>query len=140
MTAYLFDTDALSETLRPRPAPKYVKWLEHLDRALQFTSATVIGELYYGAYRSANPDRHLQNIEEQLLPRMTVLPYDLPVARKFGELRANLERQGNRLPDPDLQIAAAAIVYRLELVTGNVKHFERIEGLKINSILARSRH
>ncbi len=135
MTAYLFDTDALSELVKPRPSPAFVEWLRSIDRAVQFTSATVIGELYYGAHRSGQAERHLRNIEEKLLPRVTVLPYDLGVAMKFGQLRAKLEGQGKPLPDADLQIAAAAIAYNLELVTGNVRHFERIDGLRINPIL-----
>ena len=50
--AYLFDTDAISELLKPRPLAAYVKWLSAVPREEQFTSAVVIGELYKGAYRS----------------------------------------------------------------------------------------
>lgn len=61
--AFLFDTDAISELLRPRPAIAYVKWLMNLSREEQFTSAVVIGELYKGAYRSHARERHLFNIK-----------------------------------------------------------------------------
>jgi predicted nucleic acid-binding protein len=37
--AYLFDTDAISELLRPRPFPDYVAWLSTVPREEQFTSA-----------------------------------------------------------------------------------------------------
>ena len=50
--AFLFDTDAISELLRPRPAMAYIKWLMKVPHEEQFTSAVVIGELYKGAYRS----------------------------------------------------------------------------------------
>ena len=36
---YLFDTDAVSEVLRPRPLPKYLDWLRNVPRDEQFTSA-----------------------------------------------------------------------------------------------------
>ena len=39
--SYLFDTDAISEVLKPKPLPEYVRWLETIPRADQFTSAVV---------------------------------------------------------------------------------------------------
>lgn len=137
--AYLFDTDAISELLRPRPSRPYVKWLGSISRADQFASAVSIGELFKGAYRSHARDRHLLNIEERILPAVTVLPYDTATARVFGQLQAYLEEKGRPLADADLQIAATAIFHGLELVTGNVKHFQRVPQLVINPILAESR-
>jgi predicted nucleic acid-binding protein len=137
--AYLFDTDAVSEVLRSQPNPHYVEWLRTIPRDEQFTSAVVVGELYQGAFRSMNRERHLANIEQRLLPAVTVLSYHLAAARVFGEIRARLEESGNILPDADLQIAATALYHDLELVTGNVRHFKRISELKINPILDRSR-
>lgn len=137
--AYLFDTDAISELLRPRPNRAYVKWLGALQREDQFTSAVTIGELFKGAYRSPARDRHLNNIEERILPAVTVLPYDLATARVFGQIQADLEEKGRPLADADLQIAATAIFHGLELVTGNVKHFQRVPQLTINPVLAENR-
>jgi len=137
--AYLFDTDAISEVLRPRPLEAYLGWLREIPRDAQFTSAVTVGELFRGAYRSAAKERHLRNIENRVLPAVTILPYDLPVARVFGQIRAELERTGNILPDADLQIAATAVYHNLELVTGNGRHFQRIPGLRLNDVLARAR-
>ena len=139
MTAFLFDTDAVSEVLRKRPAPTYLQWLASLSRDLQYISSVSVGELYKGAYRSAAKDKHLKNIEEQLLPRLTVLPYDRSTAKQFGLISSELEKLGKPLADADLQIAATAMQHDLTLVTGNLKHFSRIPNLKINSILADSR-
>lgn len=137
--AYLFDTDAVSETLRREPLPLYLQWLGELPRAEQYTSAVVVGELYKGAYRSSARGRHLRNIDEIVRPALTVLPYDVPVAREFGRIRAALEERGQVLPDSDLQIAATALHHGLELVTGNLRHFERVPDLRIESILDRAR-
>ena len=52
--AFLFDTDAISELLRPRPAMAYLKWLMKVSREEQFTNAVVIGEYYNDRYRSPN--------------------------------------------------------------------------------------
>jgi predicted nucleic acid-binding protein len=137
--AYLFDTDAISELLRPHPRAQYLGWLKTVPREDQFTSAVTVGELFKGAYRSSARERHLRNIEERVLPAVTTLPFDVSVARMFGKVRAHLERTGNILPDADLQIAATALYHDLELVTGNVRHFERIPDLRLNRILADSR-
>jgi predicted nucleic acid-binding protein len=137
--AYLFDTDAVSEVLRPKPLPRFLEWLRRIPREDQYISAVTVGELYHGAYRSAARDRHLANIEERVLPAVTVLPYDASVARIFGELRADLARAGTRLDDADLQIASTALHHGLELVTGNVRHFSRVPGLGVNSALADAR-
>jgi len=137
--AFLFDTDAISELLRKRPAIAYIKWLMEVPREEQFTSAVVIGELYKGAYRSQARERHLINIEQLILPSVTVLPYDLGTAKVFGKIRAHLEGTGTILPDADLQIAATAIYHGLELVTGNLRHFHRINELRFNTILSDSR-
>ena len=137
--AYLFDTDAISELLRPKPSRPYVKWLGSVPREDQFVSAVTVGELYQGAYRSSARDRHLKNIDERILPAVTVLPYDAATARVYGQIRAFLESKGKPLADADLQIAATALYHGLELVTGNLKHFERVPDLRFNTVLADNR-
>ncbi len=137
--AYLFDTDAISELLKPRPASRYVRWLATIPRDEQFTSAVVVGELYKGAFRSFAVARHLDNIEKRVLPAVTVLSYDVAAARVYGQVRARLESAGRPLADADLQIAATALHHDLELVTGNVKHFKRVPGLRISPVLAEAR-
>ncbi len=134
--AYLFDTDALSEPLRRRPRKSYIAWLETIPRADQFTSAVTIGELYKGAFRVADASRHLRNIETRVLPAVTVLPYDLAVARVYGEIEAALSRSGQVLADADLQIAATAIYHGLDLVTENLRHFSRVPHLRLHAAFA----
>jgi predicted nucleic acid-binding protein len=137
--AYLFDTDAISELLKPRPAARYVRWLRAIPREEQYTSAVVVGELSQGAFRSSAAARHLENIEKRVLPSVTVLSYDAAAARVYGEIRARLEAAGRPLADADLQIAATALLHDLELVTGNVRHFARVPQLRISRVLAEAR-
>jgi predicted nucleic acid-binding protein len=136
---YLFDTDAISELLRPRPLVRYVRWLSTVPRDEQFTSAITVGELFKAAYRSVSMERHLTNIEEKVLPAVTTLPYDVGTARVFGRVRAELERRGEVLADADMQIAAIALHHDLELVTGNLRHFSRIDGLRLSHSLVDAR-
>jgi predicted nucleic acid-binding protein len=137
--AYLFDTNAISELLRSRPAKSYVEWLRGVPREEQYTSAVVVGELYRGTFRSEARDRHLGNIRERILPSVTVLPFDSAVAEVYGLLSAELEEAGRVLADADLQIAATAVYHNLEIVTGNLRHFARISQLRCNPILVKSR-
>jgi tRNA(fMet)-specific endonuclease VapC len=133
--AFLFDTDAISEVLKRRPMRAYVAWLQTVPHAEQFTSAVVVGELFKGAYRSEDAPRHLRNIETRVLSTVTVLSYDVEVAKVYGGIRARLEDAGQPLADADLQIAATAIHHDLELVTGNLRHFRRVPGLRLRTVL-----
>jgi predicted nucleic acid-binding protein len=132
--AFLFDTDAISETLKPRPDPDYVVWLGTVARDEQFASAITVGELFDGAYRAAAGGRHLEMVVDRVLPAVTVLPFDASVAQVYGRIAADLAHQGARLADADLQIAATALRHDLELVTGNLRHFARIPELRIRPL------
>jgi predicted nucleic acid-binding protein len=136
---YLFDTDAISEVLKPRPAADYLAWLGKIPRENQYTSAICVAELYKGAYKSPKRDWHIENIERRLLPALTILPFDVAAAKRYGALRAHLEQIGQRLADADLQIAATALNHNLTLVTGNVRHFQRVPDLALDMVLADSR-
>ncbi len=64
-----------------------------------------------------------------------MVPFDEAAARRYGALRAYLERQGTPLADADLRIAAIALVRGLVMVTGNVRHFQRVPGLVVENWL-----
>ncbi|MGH2415917.1 MAG: type II toxin-antitoxin system VapC family toxin [Microcystaceae cyanobacterium] len=137
--AYLFDTNAISETLRKYLLADYLRWLRSLKREEQYTSAIVMAELYKGAFRSPNCQTILEKIETRIIPQLTILPFDRSTAKIYGEIQAQLEQQGKILAHADLQIASTAIQHNLELVTGNIQHFARIKFLSINHILANAR-
>ena len=134
--AYLFDTDAISELWRKKPSKRYLAWVAHVGRDEQFTSAVVIGELFKGAYRSEGRDRILRVIEDEVIPRFTVLAYDTEVARVYGQTRATLEQSGLTVAEADLQIGATALYGGLTVVTGNVRHFAMIPGLDLHDVRA----
>jgi tRNA(fMet)-specific endonuclease VapC len=49
----------------------------------------------------------------------------------FGRIKSVLERAGNILADADLMIASIALAQGASLVTANRRHYDRIEGLRI---------
>jgi predicted nucleic acid-binding protein len=133
---YLFDTDAISELWRKKPSKRYLEWVAQVGRDEQFTSAVVIGELFKGAYRSEKRERFLRVIEDEVIPRFTVLAYDTEVARVYGQTRAMLERTGANVAEADLQIGATALYSGLTVVTGNVRHYAMIPGLELHDVRA----
>ena len=92
----------------------------------------VLGELYYGIEKSQNKAENLLQTEG-FLGTVSVIHADDAVMRKFGDLKATLERSGNRVDDADIIIAATAFCNDATLATGNVKHFSRFKGLKLQN-------
>jgi predicted nucleic acid-binding protein len=137
---YLFDSDAISESFKKRPQPEFLDWLRGVGGPRRYTSAVVIGELYEGAYyKAATEGRYFHNIQENILPSLTVLPFDSAAAEVYGRVAAALDRAGRTIEDIDIQVAATALLHDLVLVTGNLRHFTRIPGLRIDTILAEAR-
>jgi predicted nucleic acid-binding protein len=91
-----------------------------------------VSELYYGAYKSQRMEANLQLVRS-LTEQLTVLESDETISELFGELKAELEKNGMIIDDADLYIAACAKVHGLTLVTNNTKHFKRIKGLKLEN-------
>jgi tRNA(fMet)-specific endonuclease VapC len=101
------------------------------DEDLFITSITV-AELVHGANRSFHRDDNLARLEV-LFAALIVLSFDETAARRFGQLKAELEERGKTLNDLDLQIASIALEHNLLLVTNNTKHFKRIKELGLEN-------
>jgi tRNA(fMet)-specific endonuclease VapC len=132
---FLFDTDTISHILKRTPSSTLLARLAIVAPEQQFTSAITVGEMVYGAYRSPSPEPLLRQLEERVWPNVRVLPFDRPAAETYGRLRAELERAGTPLSEPDLRIASIALTHDLTLVTGNVRHFARVSGLRVENWL-----
>lgn len=130
---YLFDTDILSNAVKPRPLESLINRLSRIPQALQFTTSINVAEIYYGAHRIGPCDDLIRAYEEKVFPRLNILPFDVESAKIFGRLKASLEKRGHMRSEPDLQIAAIALQCRLILVTGNDKHFRDIPRLKVEN-------
>lgn len=130
---YLFDTDTITNILKKRPSPQLVSKLKTLRYEQQYISTITISEIVYGAMKSKAPEYHLKNLEQLILPAVNVLSFDSRAAFTYGKIRAELEQKGMPLSHADIQIAAIALINDLTLVTGNTKHFMRIDSLKVEN-------
>ena len=94
-------------------------------------SFMTVAELCYGAEKSANLQKN-KNVVEQFLLTVKIINSNRKISSRFGLLKAMLESKGAPLADADLLIAATALETSTMLVTGNVKHFQRIENLNLD--------
>ena len=54
-----------------------------------------------------------------------------------SQIYTTLKKSGNLIDDIDILIAGIALSNNLVMVTDNIKHFERIEGIKIENWIIR---
>ena len=88
---YLLDTDVLSNLMKRAPASALVARLVRGPPEDQFTSSVTLGKLLYGVQRSSRAVVLLEGIEETLLAELPILPFDAAAARRYGEIRAEID-------------------------------------------------
>ncbi len=130
---YLFDTDAITNILKARPSEYLLDQISLIPQREQYVTTITISEIVYGAMKSIRPEHHMRNLEEVLLPSVNIVGFDSKAAYICGRLRAELEKIGRPLDLADLEIAAIAMAGEFTLITGNSKHFSRVEGLKMEN-------
>ncbi|WP_207641568.1 type II toxin-antitoxin system VapC family toxin [Syntrophomonas palmitatica] len=81
-----------------------------------FISSIVVGELYYGAYKSRKQKQNIERLNE-LVKALPVLPCDTDVALEYGVIKAQLLGKGKPIPENDIWIAAIAKKHNLILVS-----------------------
>jgi toxin FitB len=125
---FLLDTCVISELVAKQPNLRVVRWVDSIDEDKLFLSAITIGEIKRGIEKLPDSGRKsvlAQWLEDDLLIRFTdrILAVDTPVMLVWGQLAADLEKQGRRMPAIDSLIAATCLQGRLDLVTRNESDF-----------------
>lgn len=131
MPLFMLDTDSVSFALRGQ-GNVGARILEHRPSEICVSSITV-AELRYGA--ALRKSTKLHELIDAFISNLAVLPFDETCAGHFGALGAELSSRGTPIGDFDVLIAAHAITAEATLVTNNVKHFQRIRGLKLENWL-----
>ena len=96
------------------------------------TTRLNVAEMWVGVERSQAPENELKAVEEVLSP-LFILELDDASARLFGKITARLQLDGLPRGDMDVLIAAVALAHDQKVVTRNVRHFEGIAGLRVES-------
>ena len=124
---YLLDTSAVVNFLRGKQSIN-----ETVIKAGAAVSIITRAELYYGALKSSQPKRNL-DLVNGFLEELEINTVNLSegIVLTYARLKTQLEKQGRRLDEFDLLIAASALENNFTLVTDNAKHFSRIKDLRI---------
>jgi tRNA(fMet)-specific endonuclease VapC len=127
MLAYMLDTNICIYVIKNYPQNLRDKF-NALAEQLCISSIT-LGELHYGAEKSARRSENLTAIEH-FAARLDVLPFDIKAAAHYGQLRAELERAGTPCGPHDMQIGGHARSEGLIVVTNNLREFTRMPGVR----------
>lgn len=127
----ILDTTFVIDVLNGDPRAEQRR-IELDDQGDVSVSAVTVFELVEGAYLSNRTNNELDAIIE-LLSRLHVFPFDGTVALLAGELSADLINRGARVEAEDVFIAATALVNDEPVLTRNVDHFNRMEGVIVES-------
>ena len=95
-------------------------------------AAITAAELLYGVYRSSGARRvRTERYCEAWLDLLSVIPFDLEVARVHAILTQQLRRQGTPIGAHDLIIAATAVSSGYRVATRDRRSFARVDGLEV---------
>jgi tRNA(fMet)-specific endonuclease VapC len=128
---YLLDTNVCVDYLNGRFPSVTERFRSSAPQDLCISSV-VVAELRYGADRSASRHRNHRRLDV-LTAEIACVDFDLAAASTYGRVRAALEARGSPIGANDMLIAAHALALGVILVTDNLREFERVEGLEIES-------
>ena len=96
-----------------------------------FVPSIVIGELYFGAYKSTRIQDNITRTTE-FIAANTILVCDVNTAQFYGQIKNALKVKGRPIPENDMWIAAVAMQHDLTLVSRDA-HLGEVEGLKLEA-------
>ena len=124
--SYLLDTNICIYIINSRPANVLQRF--HQERIGNIgISCITASELTYGVIKSGSEKNRLAL--EMFLAPLEIYSFDESVIWQYGEVRADLEKQGKPIGALDTMIAARALALNTILVTNNTREFSGVEGL-----------
>jgi predicted nucleic acid-binding protein len=99
-------------------------------------SVISVAELLNGVHRADSTKRRLKRSAyvEKIIELFPVYSFEISIARIYSELWADLSRKGTQIGAHDLIIGSTALSLGFSVATFNLRHFERIEGLKVERL------
>ena len=125
MANYCLDSNVIIDYLRGNE-----NIIRHMDEARKASNLLSICPIVYyeivRGFKIANASKQLEKFMG-LYQTLSNLPFDMKVAEKAVEIYAQTHKQV--IEDNDIYIAAISMLNNCTLVTSNVRHFSRVEGL-----------
>ncbi|MCL5962018.1 MAG: type II toxin-antitoxin system VapC family toxin [Chloroflexi bacterium] len=125
---YIIDADWVIQALAGRPLA--VTTLRRLSSRRIAISWVTVGEVYEGAFDSANHQAHMDTLNAFLSP-FHILSINGPIMERFAEIRSLLRRRGELISDFDILLGATALHYDLTVLTFNIRHLNRIPNMRL---------
>ncbi|TXN20206.1 MULTISPECIES: PIN domain-containing protein [Methylobacterium] len=131
MTRFLLDTNIISNSLKPAPAPRLAEWMAEQRSDSLFIASMTVAELQRGIL-SLQPGRKRATLQHWLegpggllaLFAGRVLPFDTKAALAWAALMADGRKAGRPRSPLDMILAATADVHGCIVATDNERDFE----------------
>ena len=129
MAKYLLDTCTCISMFRNEGRVR--ETLRRVGTKNCYISEITVAELYFGLAKGEDKKRKLDDIHNVQRLFRVIPAYSS--FKEYGEIRKSLEHTGQRVDQFDLLIGATALHHKITLVTSNLKHFERMQGIEIEN-------
>jgi predicted nucleic acid-binding protein len=127
----ILDTSVLIEAERRKA--EIDKLTENREEEIFGISVITVAELLHGLHRADSTKRRLKRSAyvEKIIELFPIYVFETSIARIYAELWSDLSKKGIQIGAHDLIIGSTALSLGFSVATRNMRHFERIEGLKI---------
>ena len=123
-TTFLIDLQRSSRNIRHQAAANWLAKNAEIEIGIP---VVVHGEFAEGFDDWENP------LIEHIRSAHQIIVIDERVAMIYGQISRTLRMQGNAIGSNDTWIAATGLALRTPLLTRNIEHFKRVEGLQIEA-------
>ena len=130
----ILDTSVLIEA--ERRAFEIDKLVENREDEVFGISVIAVAELLHGVHRADSTERRLKRSAyvEKIIEFFPVYVFDVSVARIYSEIWSDLAKKGISIGSHDLIIGSTALSLGFSVATFNKRHFEKIEGLRVEAL------
>jgi predicted nucleic acid-binding protein len=127
----ILDTSVLIEAERRKA--EIDKLTEDREEEIFGISVITVAELLHGLHRADSTKRRLKRSAyvEKIIELFPIYVFETSIARIYAELWSDLSKKGIQIGAHDLIIGSTALSLGFSVATRNMRHFERIEGIKI---------
>jgi len=127
----ILDTSVLIEAERRKF--EIDKFTENREEEPFGLSVISVAELLHGVRRADSTRRRLKRSAyvEKVIELFPIYAFEISIARIYTELWSDLSKRGIQIGAHDLIIGSTALSLGFSVATYNRRHFDRIEGLKI---------